>query len=198
MASPSHAVVGALLLPHAVDEHGERRRGRRGGSRTREAIHRAAMMAGSGLAGRPGLAVAGARASSPSTASAAPARAPRAGDRRPGRQRRRSTLPQRSPERAAAEAVDELAPWIARRRRALARAAGSWAARRHRALPRRALTLVQQPGRTRVHRRGDALLVPAAATRRRRSSASTGGRRARRSRRGSTPRPRAPARATRA
>ena len=33
------------------------------------------------------------------------------------------TLPQRAPERAATEAVAELAPWIARRRRTLARAA---------------------------------------------------------------------------
>ena len=33
------------------------------------------------------------------------------------------TLPRRAPERAAAEAVEELAPWIARRRRTFARAA---------------------------------------------------------------------------
>src|SRR5215218_824286 len=33
------------------------------------------------------------------------------------------TLPRRAPERAAADAVEELAPWIARRRRTLARAA---------------------------------------------------------------------------
>jgi predicted metal-dependent hydrolase len=74
------------------------------------------------------------------------------------------TLPKRSPERAAAEAVAELAPWIARRRRALARAAAELE-RPAGTVPYlgRLLTLVEQPGRTRVHRRGDVLFVPAGA-----------------------------------
>jgi predicted metal-dependent hydrolase len=74
------------------------------------------------------------------------------------------TLPRRSPERAAADAVAELAPWIARRRRALARAAAELE-RPAGTVPYlgRLLTLVEQPGRTRVHRRGDVLLVPAGA-----------------------------------
>jgi predicted metal-dependent hydrolase len=74
------------------------------------------------------------------------------------------TLPKRSPERAAAEAVAELAPWIARRRRALARAAAELE-RPEGTVPYLGdlLTLVEQPGRTRVHRRGDALLVPVGA-----------------------------------
>src|SRR3954468_23875628 len=72
------------------------------------------------------------------------------------------TLPRRAPERAAAEAVAELAPWIARRRRALGRAAAE--------VPRpsgtvpylgSSLTLVAETDRERVHRRGDVLLVPA-------------------------------------
>jgi hypothetical protein len=72
------------------------------------------------------------------------------------------TLPSRAPERLAAEAVQELAPWIARRRKALARAAED------RALPEGTvpylgehLALVPQAGRTRAHRRGDRLYVPA-------------------------------------
>jgi predicted metal-dependent hydrolase len=73
----------------------------------------------------------------------------------------RVTLPRRAPARAAEEAVEELAPWIARQRRALARAVDE--------IPRTPgtapflgaeLELVPEPGRTRVHRRGDALLVP--------------------------------------
>jgi len=72
------------------------------------------------------------------------------------------TLPQRAPARAADEAVRELAPWIERRRRALARAAAE-VARTPGTVPYlgRELVLVPQPGRTRVHRRGDSLLVPA-------------------------------------
>ena len=72
------------------------------------------------------------------------------------------TLPKRAPERAAKEAVAELAPWIARRRRTLARAAEE-VARTPGTVPflGETLTLVPQPGRTRVHRRGDVLLVPA-------------------------------------
>src|ERR687895_806848 len=71
------------------------------------------------------------------------------------------TLPRRAPERAAKQAVKELAPWIARRRRLLARAAEELA-RPAGTVPYlgSALTLVPQPGRERVHRRGDALLVP--------------------------------------
>jgi predicted metal-dependent hydrolase len=71
------------------------------------------------------------------------------------------TLPRRAPAKAADEAVRELAPWIERRRRALARAAAE-VARTPGTLPYldRELTLVAQPGRTRVHRRGDVLLVP--------------------------------------
>jgi predicted metal-dependent hydrolase len=71
-------------------------------------------------------------------------------------------LPQRAPERHATEAVRELAPWIERRRRAVARAAAE-VARVPGTVPYlgEALTLVAEPGRTRVHRRGDTLLVPA-------------------------------------
>jgi predicted metal-dependent hydrolase len=73
----------------------------------------------------------------------------------------RVTLPRRAPARAADEAVRELAPWIERRRRALARAA-SEIARTPGMVPYldRELRVVPQPGRTRVHRRGDTLLVP--------------------------------------
>jgi predicted metal-dependent hydrolase len=71
------------------------------------------------------------------------------------------TLPKRAPLRAADEAVRELAPWIERRRRALARAAAE-VERTPGTLPYldSELTLVAQAGRTRVHRRGDMLLVP--------------------------------------
>jgi predicted metal-dependent hydrolase len=71
------------------------------------------------------------------------------------------TLPRKAPERAAREAVQELAPWIARRRRVLARAAEE-VARPAGTVPYVGATLVlePQPGRTRVHRRGDVLLVP--------------------------------------
>ena len=70
-------------------------------------------------------------------------------------------LPRRSPERHAAEAVKELAPWIERRRRAVARVALE-IARTPGTVPYlgETLRLVPEPGRTRVHRRGDALLVP--------------------------------------
>jgi predicted metal-dependent hydrolase len=75
------------------------------------------------------------------------------------------TLPRRAPARAADEAVRELAPWIERRRRDLARAAAELA-RTPGTLPYlgRELRLVAEPARTRVHRRGDALLVPAGAS----------------------------------
>ncbi len=71
------------------------------------------------------------------------------------------TLPRKAPERAAAEAVQELAPWIARRRRVLARAAEE-VARPAGTVPYLGATLAlrPQPGRERVHRRGDVLLVP--------------------------------------
>jgi predicted metal-dependent hydrolase len=74
----------------------------------------------------------------------------------------RVTLPRRAPARAAAEAVRELQPWIERRRLALARAAAE-VSRAPGTVPYlgRTLTLVPQPRRTRVHRRGDELLVPA-------------------------------------
>jgi predicted metal-dependent hydrolase len=70
-------------------------------------------------------------------------------------------LPKRAPERAAAQAVRELGPWIERRRRTLARAAAE-IARPEGTVPYlgRDLRLVAQPGRARVHRRGDELLVP--------------------------------------
>lgn len=71
------------------------------------------------------------------------------------------TLPKRAAKREADAAVRELAPWIERRRRALARAAAE-VARTPGTVPYlgRELTLVPQGGRTRVHRRGDELLVP--------------------------------------
>ena len=71
------------------------------------------------------------------------------------------TLPRKAPERAAKEAVQELAPWIARRRRVLARAAAELA-RPAGTVPYlgETLALLPQPGRERVHRRGDVLLVP--------------------------------------
>ena len=71
-------------------------------------------------------------------------------------------LPERAPKRAAAEAVRELRPWIERRlaeaeeaRRAVEARAGTVPYLGH------ALVLRPERGRTRVHRRGDALLVPA-------------------------------------
>jgi predicted metal-dependent hydrolase len=70
-------------------------------------------------------------------------------------------LPARAREREAAAAVAELRPWIERR---LHEAAAVRARVRERAgtVPYlgRALTLVPEAGRTRVHRRDDALLVP--------------------------------------
>ena len=74
----------------------------------------------------------------------------------------RVRLPPRAPQRAAEDAERELAPWIDRRRRALARAAAELA-RTPGTVPYLGaeLRLVSEPGRTRVHRRGDALLVPA-------------------------------------
>ncbi len=75
----------------------------------------------------------------------------------------RVTLPRRAPLREADAAVQELAPWIERRRRALAAAAAE-VARTPGTVPYlgRELQLVPEPGRTRAHRRGDILLVPEA------------------------------------
>jgi len=71
------------------------------------------------------------------------------------------TLPNKAAERRAAEAVKELRPWIDRRRGALLRAAEE-VAREPGTLPYLGATLrvVSEPGRERVHRRGDVLLVP--------------------------------------
>jgi predicted metal-dependent hydrolase len=75
-------------------------------------------------------------------------------------------LPARAPERAAAAAVTELRPWIERR----LREARSALADTERALAERGATLpflghplqlVSEPGRTRVHRSGERLLIPA-------------------------------------
>jgi len=71
------------------------------------------------------------------------------------------TLPKKAAERRATEAVRELRPWIERRRSALLRAAEE-VARRPGTLPYLGapLRVVAEPGRERVHRRGDVLLVP--------------------------------------
>jgi predicted metal-dependent hydrolase len=70
-------------------------------------------------------------------------------------------LPARAPERAAAAAVSELRPWIERRlgeaQDALARIAARAGTVPYLGAP---LELVPQPGRLRVHRSGDRLLVP--------------------------------------
>ena len=107
-------------------------------------------------------------------------------------------LPRRAAEREAAAAIRELRPWIERRvaelRRTRARVAARGATVPYLGDP---LALVAEPGRTRVHRRGESLLVPGGGrTTGRRSSAGTGARRAPRSRRGSTPPPRRSARVT--
>jgi predicted metal-dependent hydrolase len=67
-----------------------------------------------------------------------------------------------SPERQAAAAIVELRPWIERRVAELERARATVAARAG-TVPYlgQTLRLVAQPGRTRVHRRDDELLVPA-------------------------------------
>ena len=70
-------------------------------------------------------------------------------------------LPRRAPEREAAAAVRELRPWIERRVAEVARAKAAVAARGATVPYLGAiLTLVAEPGRTRVHRRADDLLVP--------------------------------------
>jgi predicted metal-dependent hydrolase len=72
------------------------------------------------------------------------------------------TIPKRATERDAGRAVVELAPWIERR---LAEGAATRAriAARGDALPYLGVTLTMrpEPGRTRAHRTGDTLLVPA-------------------------------------
>jgi predicted metal-dependent hydrolase len=71
-------------------------------------------------------------------------------------------LPARAPERAAAAAISELRPWIEDRLDE-AREALALIAARGGTVPYlgRALQLVPQQGRTRVHRDGERLLVPA-------------------------------------
>lgn len=72
------------------------------------------------------------------------------------------TVPRRASKRAAEAAVGELRPWIERR---LADVAAARAAVEQRGdtLPYlgETLTLLREPGRRRVHRRGNVLLVPA-------------------------------------
>jgi predicted metal-dependent hydrolase len=70
-------------------------------------------------------------------------------------------LPQRAPERAAAAAVSELRPWIERRLQE-ARDVLERLADRAGTVPYldASLELVAQPGRERVHRDGERLLVP--------------------------------------
>jgi predicted metal-dependent hydrolase len=70
-------------------------------------------------------------------------------------------LPRRAPDREAAAAIRELRPWIERRVAELEGARAAVAARGD-TVPYlgRALALSAQPGRTRVMRRGDVLLVP--------------------------------------
>jgi predicted metal-dependent hydrolase len=71
-------------------------------------------------------------------------------------------LPARAPDRAALAAVRELRPWIERRLREAERARALLSARAG-TLPYldHQLELVPESGRTRVHRRGDRLLIPA-------------------------------------
>ncbi|MBV8431936.1 MAG: M48 family metallopeptidase [Solirubrobacterales bacterium] len=71
-------------------------------------------------------------------------------------------LPRRAPAREAAAAIEELRPWIERRLAEIQRAQSAVAARGD-TLPYlgQTLRLVAQPGRTRAHRRGQELLVPA-------------------------------------
>jgi predicted metal-dependent hydrolase len=71
-------------------------------------------------------------------------------------------LPRRSPERHAEEAVRELRTWIERRRLAVARASLE-VGRKPGTVPYlgASLRLVAEPGRSRVVRRGDSVVVPA-------------------------------------
>jgi predicted metal-dependent hydrolase len=70
-------------------------------------------------------------------------------------------LPRRASERAARDAISELAPWIERRMREIGRQRAAVSARGQ-SVPYlgRDLGLVFEPGRERVHRQGDVLLVP--------------------------------------
>ncbi len=71
-------------------------------------------------------------------------------------------LPRRASTRDAEAAVHELSDWIDRRLRALERArAEAGAPPGHAPYLGEALRLAPEPGRTRAHRRGDVLLVPA-------------------------------------
>lgn len=71
-------------------------------------------------------------------------------------------LPRRARERDAEAAMRELRPWIEKRLRALDRAREeAGAPHGHVPFLGEHLRLVPETGRTRVHRRGDALLVPA-------------------------------------
>ena len=76
-------------------------------------------------------------------------------------------LPRRAAEREAASAIEELRPWIERRMDEVARAQAAVAARGDQ-VPylSELLRLRPQSGRTRVHRRGSELLVPAGVERR--------------------------------
>ena len=71
-------------------------------------------------------------------------------------------LPKRAAEREAAAAIAELRPWIEKRLREAA-AVRDALALRGASVPflGRTLALIHQDGRSRVHRRGDTLLVPA-------------------------------------
>ncbi len=75
-------------------------------------------------------------------------------------------LPRRAAEREAAAAIVELRPWIERRMRELERARVAVAARGA-SVPYvgEMLALIEERGRSRVHRRGDTLLVPEGASR---------------------------------
>ena len=70
-------------------------------------------------------------------------------------------IPRRATERDAAAAVAELTPWIERRLREVGRTRAEIAARGD-TVPYlgETLALHREPGRTRVHRRGETLLVP--------------------------------------
>lgn len=70
-------------------------------------------------------------------------------------------LPRRATDREAQAAIRELSPWIERRWREVGRTRAALAARGD-TVPYlgRALALAFEPGRIRVHRRGDTLLVP--------------------------------------
>lgn len=75
-------------------------------------------------------------------------------------------LPERSPARAAAEAMAELAPWVERQRSRVAETRARVEERPVGVVPYLGidLRLQAEPGRTRVHRRGDVLHVPALGT----------------------------------